>query len=45
MLDDFTLNVSYLAAFLIILPLLVSQYLRLTGNPVVRHFSSYLRCI
>jgi len=41
MLDDFTLNVSYLAGFLVVISL--SRYITLRGDPMVRSSSSYLR--
>ena len=41
MLDDVTLNVSYLAGFLVVISL--SRYITLRGDPLVRSSPSYLR--
>jgi hypothetical protein len=45
MLDDYTLKVSFLGGFLVLLPFFiqVSWYFGLCGNRVVRPFPSYLR--
>jgi hypothetical protein len=43
MFDDFTLKVSFLAAFLIVVSLFVSGYFSLRGDPMVKSFPSYLR--
>jgi hypothetical protein len=45
MLDDFTLKVSFLAAFLIVVSLFVSGYFSLRGDTTVKSLPSYLRHI
>ena len=42
MLDDFTLKTSFLVGLLFIVPLYVSRYFGLTGDPMVRLSPSYL---
>jgi hypothetical protein len=42
MLDDLTLKVPFLASFLIVVPLFVSGYFSLRGDPTVKSFPSYL---